>query len=362
MKVLMVGTSLDEPGGVAAVLRTWRDGGLFERAGVRYVATNGGRGALGKAWTALRAWGQCAAAMLLGQVSLVHVHTSSYSSFWRKTPVLACALLTGRPLLVSLHGGAFREFYAQRGPMGRAWIRLVMRRARRFVVLTESWRRWVMQVEPRAQACVIPNTVALPRREARAVAEGRGPLLFLGRVEAEKGIFVLVQALALAHAEGARWRLACGGTGDVEAVCRAAAQAGLAEDALAFHGWVQGARKQQLLDACELLVLPSMVENMPVCVLEAYACGKPVVASRVGGIPDMLNAGVEGELVEAGDARGLADALVEAWQRPAQWRQRGLQARERFEREYASEAVLDRVEALYAECLGVPRLAEGCAP
>lgn len=356
----MVGTSLDEPGGVASVLRTWREAGLFERVGVRYVGTNGGRGVLGKALSALRAWWQCMVAMLFGQVSLVHVHTSSFSSFWRKTPVLALAMLTGRPFLVSLHGGGFREFYAARGTLGQAWIRLVMRRARRFVVLTEAWRRWAVQVEPRARVCVIPNTVslrAMPR--ARAEGEGRGPLLFLGRIEAEKGIFVLVQALALAHSQGARWTLACGGTGDVEAVRRAAQREGLPDTAIEFHGWVQGQDKNRLLGRCELLVLPSEVENMPVSILEAYAFGRPVIASRVGGIPDMLTPAVEGMLVQPGDVRGLAAALLDAWQRPEVWRQRGEKARERFEREYACDAVLARVEALYAECLGSPRLVEG---
>jgi glycosyltransferase involved in cell wall biosynthesis len=361
MRVLMVGTSLDAPGGVAAVLRTWRDAGLFERAGVRFVATNAGRGLLGKAWAALKAWGTCAAVMLFGRVALVHVHTSSYASFWRKTPVLACALLLGKPLVVSLHGGAFREFYAGRTALGRAWIRLVMRRALRFVVLTESWRRWALDIEPRASVCVIPNTVAPVRAPTLPRAGGRGPLLFLGRIEAEKGLFVLVQALAQAHEAGAPWQLVCGGTGDVPAVRRAMAQAGLPADAIEFRGWVGGERKAELLERCELLVLPSLIENMPVAVLEAFAHGKPVIATRVGGIPDMVAAGSEGWLVPPGDAGELAGALIDAWRLAHERQARGVAARERFQRDYACEAVVARVEALYAQCLGPARL-EGCTP
>ncbi|MEW6706237.1 MAG: glycosyltransferase family 4 protein [Pseudomonadota bacterium] len=363
MKVLMVGTSLDAPGGVASVLRTWREAGLFERAQVRYVATNAGRGAAGKLAAALKAWGVCAATMLLGRVALVHVHTSSFSSFWRKTPVLACAMLTGRPFIVSLHGGAFRDFYAARGALGQAWIRLVMRRARRFVVLTESWRRWATAVEPRAQVCVIPNTVlpAATPVPSRAAGPGRGALLFLGRIEAEKGIFVLVRALAQAHAAGARWRLVCGGTGDMDAVRNAMHEAGLPREAVEFRGWVGGAEKAALLAECELLVLPSQVENMPVVILEAFAQGKPVIASRVGGVPDMLSQDIEGRLLAPGDTEGLAAALVDAWHEAAAWRQRGEAARERFRRDYACDAVLARVEALYAECLGTAQL-QGCAP
>ncbi len=254
---------------------------------------------------------------------------------------------------MSLHGGAFREFYAARGPLGQAWIRLVMRRAQRFVVLTESWRRWAVDVEPRAQVCVLPNTVAAvtARAPVQAPTGDRGPLLFLGRIEAEKGVFTLVAALARAHAAGARWQLACGGTGDVDGMRRAMHEAGLPADSVAFHGWVGGEQKA---------VLPSLIENMPVSILEAYAHGKPVIASRVGGIPDMVSPDVEGRLVPPGDAQALADALIDAWHAPDEWRRRGEAARERFQRDYACEAVIAQVEALYAQCLGAVQL-QRCA-
>jgi glycosyltransferase involved in cell wall biosynthesis len=365
MRVLMVGTSLDAPGGVASVLRTWREAGLFERMGVRYVATNTGRGAVAKLGSALRAWGACAAALLLGRAELVHVHTSSYSSFRRKTPVLALALLSGRPLVVSLHGGGFREFYAARGALGQAWIRLVMRRAERFVVLTESWRRWALSVEPRARVVVIPNTVRLAgagRPAAEVAAHGeRTPLLFLGRLEAAKGVFVLAQALGRAHAAGARWTLVCGGTGDETALREALRASGVPEGSVQLPGWVDGEAKHALLQRAGVLVLPSLIENMPVSLLEAFAHGKPVIASSVGGIPDMVDSGVEGTLVPPSDVDALAAALVDAWQHPDDWRRRGEAARERFQREFACDAVIARVEALYADCLGGTRL-EGCTP
>jgi len=360
-RILMVGTSLDAPGGVAAVLRTWREAGLFERAGVRYVATNDGAGPAAKALSALRAWLACAAAMVSGRAPLVHVHTSSYASFWRKTPVLACALLTGRPMVVSLHGGAFREFYAARSALGRAWIRLVMRRAQRFVVLTSAWQRWAQEVEPHAHVRVIPNTVAPVVARPRVEADARGPLLFLGRIEPEKGLFVLLQALGRAHAAGAAWTLVCGGSGDLDGARRAAAAAGLPDDAVQLRGWVSGDAKAQLLDDCELMVLPSLVENMPVALLEAFAHARPVIATRVGGIPDMVTPGREGWLVGPGQVEELAAALVEAWNDAPARRERGIAARERFQRDFACDAVVARVEALYAECLGEARL-EGCTP
>jgi glycosyltransferase involved in cell wall biosynthesis len=354
-RVLMVGTALDGHGGVASVLRTWRDAGLFERAGVRYVATNGDRGGAGKVWLALRAWVLCAGLMLNRRVALVHVHTSSYISFWRKSPILALALLTRIPLVVSLHGGAFREFYAGRGTLGRRWIRLVMRRAARFVVLTNEWRMWAGQVEPRTRVAVIPNTVAdlgLKSGDGPgSPSEVRGPLLFLGRIEHDKGLWILIKALARARAVGANWALVCAGSGDIAGAQVAAKEAGLSDETIRFVGWVDGGVKADWLARCEALVLPSLIENMPVSILEAYAHAKPVIASRVGGIPDMLDDGCEGTLVTAGDVDALAQALIQAWYDGANWRAAGLRARQRFERDYACDAVVTKVSQLYAELL-----------
>jgi glycosyltransferase involved in cell wall biosynthesis len=358
----MVGTSLDARGGVASVLRTWRDAGLFDRVGVRSVATNLAQGsAIQKAFSAARCWLLCAALIVGRRVSLVHVHTSSYVSFWRKTPIFAIALATATPLVVSLHGGAFREFYAARGPLGQGWIRLVMRRSARFVVLTEEWRRWASTIEPKTRVVVIPNTVAdhaapgnQPPEFASTRAE-RGPLLFLGRIEPQKGLWILIDALAQAHAQGARWTLVCAGSGDIEGARSHASMQGLGEEAIRFVGWIDDDDKAVWLSTCEALVLPSLIENMPVSILEAYAHRRPVIATRVGGVPDMVTDGVEGLLVDPGQASPLTAALVKAWRENATFKVSGAKARARFERDYACAPVLARVEAMYAQVLATRR-------
>jgi glycosyltransferase involved in cell wall biosynthesis len=354
----MVGTALDERGGVAAVLRTWQDHGFFQRWGVRYVPTNGSGGALSKGVYALRAWSRCAWLLAFADIELVHVHTSSYVSFWRKTPVMAMALLFRRPLLVSLHGGGFREFYGARGSLGKAWIRTVMRRARRFVVLTEEWRRWASAVEPRSRVCVIPNPAPhVPELPDGGFRSEPNLLLFLGRVEHEKGLFVLLEALARSRRAGAAWRLVCGGTGDLEAARRAARELGLGPEDVQFLGWIDGGVKHEWLTRCTLLVLPSFIENMPVSVLEAFAYGKPVIATAVGGVPDVVTQDVDGFLGPAGDVDWLHDILRDVYAQPQRLASMGLRGREKLDARYTAQRVLDQADALYGQCLR-----EGAAP
>lgn len=360
--VLMVGTALDGQGGVASVVRTWRDAGLFERWKVRYIATNGAGGALVKAVLAFNAWIRCAAHLGLGRIALVHVHTSSYISFWRKTPVFALALLCRRPLIVNLHGGAFREFYAERGPLGRAWIRLLMRRALRFVVLTQEWRNWATTTEPRAIVRVIPNAApSIPDLAQLSASREPDLLLFLGRIERDKGLFVLLEALAQARARGAMWRLVCGGTGDLSEAQHAAAALGLKSHDVQFLGWIGGEDKTRWLERCTLLVLPSFIENMPVVLLEAFAFAKPVIATRVGGVPDVVTPGEDGWLVESGDVVQLVDALCAARADDHCLLAMGDRARVKAETLYSPARVVAAVDALYRECLAGPTIGAGRA-
>jgi glycosyltransferase involved in cell wall biosynthesis len=178
--------------------------------------------------------------------------------------------------------------------------------------------------------------------------------LFLGRVEREKGIDVLIQAAALARRRGAKWCLVCAGTGHIEAMRRYAQELELPDASLRFVGWVDGEAKRQLLKDCSVLVLPSLIENMPVVILEAFAQGRPVIASRVGGIPDIVTDGTDGLLVEAGNSEQLSAALVTCFERPALLQAMGKHARSKAVNQYAPDQVLALVEALYRECIESP--------
>ena len=349
LQVLMLGTALDARGGVASVLCTLRDAGLFELCGVHYVATNGPGGSMRKLLLASSAFIKAAWLMTGGRAKIVHIHTSSFTSFWRKTPFLALALALNKKLIISLHGGAFKEFYAGRGPLAQAWIRLVLRRSRRFIVLTQSWRDWAEQIEPLARVIVIPNAVKIP--STPLVAESSEPdlLLFLGRIEAEKGLEVLLQALVKAHSQGAHWRLACGGSGNIEAMQILAKTLGLHIDAVQFLGWLDDTDKQAWLQRCSLLVLPSLIENMPVSVLEAFAAGKPVIATRVGGLPDMVHPEIDGWLVEAGNSDDLAAALVGAFSQTSQLSRMGNNAQQKARAKYSSHFVVDLLSKVFDE-------------
>lgn len=207
-----------------------------------------------------------------------------------------------------------------------------------------------------ARRHVIPNGVevddSLPADPA--MADWRGEGLLFGQVcvlRWEKGMRHVVEAAELLRDDEGAPRLAVVGEGpEREAVGRLIAEAGLTDRVRLFE-W--SGRVEPHLKALQCYLLPSdSFEALPIGAIEAMACGLPVIASRVGGVPEAVIDGETGLLVPPGDAVALSEAIrtvaADAALR-ARFAARGKQlARERF----SLAGMVDRLEALYAEVAG----------
>jgi len=139
-------------------------------------------------------------------------------------------------------------------------------------------------------------------------------LVFIGRLHPVKGLDCLVSALGMLRRQGGPgFHTVLVGDGSQRQVLerQAAAQA---PGCITFAGAADHDRVADWMRAADVLCLPSRMEGLPNVVLEAHACGIPVVASRVGGIPEQVNDD-NGILVPPGDARALAEALARAFER-----------------------------------------------
>jgi glycosyltransferase involved in cell wall biosynthesis len=106
-----------------------------------------------------------------------------------------------------------------------------------------------------------------------------------------------------------------------------------------------------LLPLMDLFVLPSLYEGFGIAILEAMAAGRPVVATAVGGIPEVVVHGETGLLVPPGDPVALADALHELLAHPERARALGARGRERAREKFRIESIVRQHEALYEACL-----------
>lgn len=176
--------------------------------------------------------------------------------------------------------------------------------------------------------------------------ENGGYALFVGRLSKEKGILTLLTAVK--HLDVP---VRVVGDGPLKAEYE-----GFARDHrmnhVTFEGYKSGDDLKQLYENAAFLVMPSeWYENAPMTILEAYAYGKPVIGSRIGGIPEMIDHGRTGMLFAMGDTGRLAECIGNLWSNKSLCREMGHAARDKVEREYSSELHYEHLMEVYRNLL-----------
>lgn len=204
-----------------------------------------------------------------------------------------------------------------------------------FVCLTEFARQKMLELGiPESKLFIRPNFIETPPAP-QAAFNGNGKyVLFLGRLSAEKGLWTLIRAFE--PFKDVELRVL--GTGPLEKELRTYARDKKLHN-IAFYGFRNGEDKWRLLRGCSFTVVPSeWYENFPVAVLEAYACGKPVVASNTGGLSYVVENGNTGFLFEPANVSDLRRKLEHLLARPEEAFEMGGRARRLVETRYSPQA------------------------
>jgi glycosyltransferase involved in cell wall biosynthesis len=320
----------------------------LEEAGVRFVGLR--RGESRADTFALWAWRPLVGLLRGDGVDVVHAHKFG-SNFWGS--VLGRA--TRVPVVIAHeHSWAFEG-----QPLRRLIDRQVIARAcDAFIAVSREDRRRMIELEGIApeQVVLIPNgIVPEPPTAARDVRAELGipaaapVLVWVGVIRPEKRVDLVVRAVARLAPDFPELRALIVGPSHVEdQPQRLAAELGV-ESAVR----VLGRREDipDLVDAADLAVLASDREGTPLAMLEYMEAGKPIVATRVGGIPDLVTDGAEALLVEPGSPDALAEGIRALLDDRGRAARLGNRARERSRRDFDFQTMVERVESLYDELL-----------
>lgn len=315
----------------------------------RLVTSRGGGSVASSLWRVPMAMAHILALRLRYGRTVVHVHMSSYASTARKYFVASWARLLGLPTIIHVHGAMFHVFYRGLHPFLQRRVRHLLQRSVTVIALGRRWAEFFREeVGLTGSITVVPNGVPDPLGGANAVSRddrrSEPSILFLGRVEARKGVPELLDALGAVS--DLPWTATLAGDGDVEGFRAQAARNGIASR-VRFPGWVGGAESFAMRAAADVLVLPSHHEGLPLAVLEAMACGLPVVATPVGATADAVLDHETGLLVPPGEPRPLADALRFMLENPAARRRMGEAGRRRFREKFDIRATVTSLVDLY---------------
>ena len=294
---------------------------------------------------------------------LVHTHTSKAGILGRWGAWLAGC----RRLVHTSHGSVFTGYY---GPvLSRLFVyaeRLTAHITDTIITLTprgvEEHVAW--RIAPKEKFRVIPSGVelegfgSLPAEEGPAVRATlglpqNGPVVgSVGRLDRVKGYDQLVEASAMVLRDRPEaWFVVAGDGQERRALEAQARRLGVAERWL-FLGWQE--HLEPLYHAFDLSVLPSRNEGMGRAAVEALACGRPVVATAVGGLPSVVEDGVTGLLVPPEDPQALASAILQLLEDETARRRMGEAGPQRVRERFSSQAMLDGINQVYRDLLNSP--------
>jgi glycosyltransferase involved in cell wall biosynthesis len=255
--------------------------------------------------------------------------------------------LTGVPVRVSTKHG-FNEFRENRGfALGD---RAIASLAHTHIAISRGLARYLEEVEgfDGASFQVVHYGID-PDGEPRAFAGDVPRLLCVGRLIPIKGHIVLLRAFAQARRRLPSLQLDLAGRGPLEPALRALAKELGIEDAIRFLGYV--APVQRAIEDAAAVVVPSMGEGFGMVALEAMERARPVIATEIGGLGELVEDGVTGYLVPTGEAEPLADAIVRLVSDLPRAAEMGLAGRRRALEQFLQERCTDRTELLYRAAL-----------
>jgi glycosyltransferase involved in cell wall biosynthesis len=229
--------------------------------------------------------------------------------------------------------------------MLRAWVD-------RFITPSSVLGHWMASSLPTDRVTTVPNFVHPPEGPSGTEGERAG-LLFVGRLSKEKGVDQLIKALPLIRERVPGAGLTVVGDGPDRALLEHLARQQGVEAAVTFTGPVDNHLLGNYYRGSIACVLPSLwMENCPVTALESLSHGTPLLASDLGGLPEIVNDEVNGLLFPPGDHQRLAQQAVRLLLDRELAGQLGAAALETFQRDYSPDAHFTRLSALYEVLIG----------
>lgn len=281
------------------------------------------------------------------RIDILHAHKFG-SNVWAS--MLGPA--AGVPVLV-----AHEHSWSYRGQPLRRFLdrELIARRADALIAVSSEDRRCMIEVEriDPAKIVVVPNGVEIPQDDSHDVRTELGidstvPVVgTVGNLVPVKGFDVLVESAALLRERHPDLRVLIVGHGVGEADLRRRTAAAGVEDTVTLLGPRPRSEVPAFIRAFDVAVCCSRREGSPLSVMEYMAAGKPVVATRVGGLPELVRDGETGTLVQPEDPRALADGIASLLDEPERGRAMGRRGRELQRREYSLDRQVERIEELY---------------
>lgn len=292
--------------------------------------------------------------LIRSKARIIHVCGVSYWPFWENAYYIFMSKLSG--CHVTLHYlGALDLYYTSRGNIERALIRMVLRQPEKVILLSEKAYALASTFIPIERLSVIPSNVDVdrfkPNGNKPSTKDGIVRVLFVGGVDPfRKGVFDLLEAAASVVKINPKVRFIMSGGDSFREVEKRWRTLRL-QEYIDFIGWIPEEKKVSVYQSVDILALPSHNEGLPYVVIEALASGLPIIATSVGGIPEVVIHGENGYIIEPGDSRSLAGYILALAGDSKLRLTMSERNRQRAMERYSTDAALGRLDGLFKQVL-----------
>jgi glycosyltransferase involved in cell wall biosynthesis len=300
MHIITLGTT--QQGGIDSVIKGYEQDGLYKNVTYTRLSSHTGKSKLKDLLAFIVAFFATLFILIKGKVDILHCHMSYNGSFWRKFTFMLLAKAFRVKSIIHLHGSEFKDFYARSTERKQKYIRYLINNVDEFIVLSDSWDDFIHSITGR-KCTVINNYVDIVKTDT---VRGSKQIVFLGALIKRKGVYDLIEACSQLTED---YTLHLCGSGEDEQVAELIKSKNLT-DKVIMHGWIDSEQKRNLLSECNLFVLPTYNEGLPMVIIEAMACEIPILTTPVGAIPEVIIPSETGYLFTPGNIDGLVDSLT----------------------------------------------------
>lgn len=368
MPVLMIGPVAPPAGGMATSMNNLMTSALKDKYDFCVLDTTGYLERYGRPNIFMIAYYQFSALFRLAFIlikrrpRIVHVHMATGFYFYRRAADIAISKLFGKKVIIHVRGYRFPDFCAKSSVAGKWAIRSTLGMSDKIIILSDHWKGLLGPLAGAGKLIAVPNGVKLAefrrqkdKKEELGILKDKKTILFMGPIGRRKGAFDLLDAVpAVAGKTGDVVFIFCGSgerRGEIEKFKRLAEAKNLSSY-IKYAGDVSGQDKYDHYLSSDIFVLPSYGENLPNSVLEAMAAGLPVVASDAGVIPELIQDGVNGFIIKAGDTEAIADRVIRLAQDSDLRMSMGKRNVELVKERYDMPIIAAKIDRIYRECLG----------
>ncbi|MGO4969938.1 glycosyltransferase family 4 protein [Streptococcus alactolyticus] len=347
----MIGNHESVHGGITSVIKQildheWTEG----EVDIRFLPSYKGGNVVNKifyfAVTVFRLVGICC----FEKPDVVHIHMSHHGSFDRANILSNICKSANIPVIVHLHGSEFEKYYEECNLSKRKKIESFFNDCNAVIVLGDKWKKFIQKISPKAVIYVFNNSIQIPEKfELKDRDEVR--FLFLGVLFERKGVMDLLKSIDSLNQEGILKskspKFIIAGTGPEEERLKKYELENNISNYVEFVGWIDGKEKKNYLETCDILILPSYNEGLPIAILEALSYGMPVVSTDVGSISEAVHDHLNGFLFNPGDVTLLSAHLKKLIMNKDLRCKMSIESRKLAEMYFDDKKYFIRLEALY---------------